>query len=674
MSVYWSYLAIIVLLAVIMGLLTRQNQQRHEISDLLKERDRARLLWNHFPGLVTEICPDGTIMGAGSGVYIEGTEALVEGRAVQSLLQGEALEVFESNLAQANRQKAPVSYYLTVDRPDGRMYFRNQLVPVVRNQTIHSLLIISSDITELKDAEAQLQAEKESVEFAYQAKRRFLANMSHEIRTPLNGMLGALGLLGDTSLSPIQRSHLSNLQQGADHLLAIVNDVLDVSRIESGHLQLSYEQFDLVAMSQRVLGIVQAKAAEKRLALQMFMDEDLPAQVEGDPLRLSQVLMNLLNNAIKFTDTGHVILRIVKPDSATDMIRFTVEDSGFGIDPDKAPYLFDEYSEAHDERSRALGGTGLGLNICKRLTEAMGGSIGVASSPGVGSCFWVNLPLPTRVMHRKDCAEPRFPDATLWVADSYAVNRSLVMGVAARMGMKVKGFDRLRDLMAALTSTTPDILVMSRRFYTAPDMLMHYQRLGSAKLCVTCDESLADGWQPSAELVSASWAWPLDQRQLSAILKRVLGADASNRVITPFDDQSGSPGVGGLNLLSVLLVEDNPVNQKVLEQMLTKLGCRVAVRASGVEAIEYLQNNPGPDLVIMDRYMPGMDGITAMRQIHEMPDYQSLPVLALSGDTQPEQKRAFLDAGATDYLVKPVSLDQLKRTLAPFRTAHRRVG
>lgn len=670
---YWTYVIIIALLAAVMVLLTRLSQQRISLADLQREKDRADILWKHFPGVVAEIRPDGTIMSAGTGIHTPGADRLFKGEQVQSFLSGEALSTFSQRLKESVVSRQPVSYCLCVDAGDTIVHLRNELVPITRDGRVKSLLIISSDITELKEAEEKLKTEKAIAESGYEAKRRFLASMSHEIRTPLNGMLGALSLLGGTPLSPHQKSYLHNLQQGADHLLAIVNDALDVSRIESGHLQLVREEFDLLALAQRVLGIVQGKASEKRIALQLFCDDDVPGRVVGDPLRVSQILINLLNNALKFTDKGHVILRLVKSDKDGDDIRFSVEDTGSGIELSRAPYLFDEYSAAHDERSRALGGTGLGLNICKRLVEAMGGNIGVASTPGTGSCFWMNIPLTATHEGVEISTDLKFRDRTLWVADSYAVNRSFVMGVAGRMGMNVRGFDRLRDCISALLVDKPDVLVLSRRFFTAPDMQLQYDSLGDVKLCVSCDESFSENWQPPSELVRGAWAWPIDHRHLSSLLGRVLETEpAGDQVIRPSGTESKQVVRSSLYLLQVLLVEDNPVNQKVLEQLLKRQQCQVIVRSSGIEAIEYLTNNAGTELVIMDRHMPGIDGIETMRRIHALPGYETLPVVALSGDALEEQKLEFLQAGAIDYLLKPVSPQRLKQLVDSFRSEHRR--
>jgi len=676
---YWLYLSLAALLAIVILLLAKLQQQRQILYEHRRDRTRSRLIWQHFPGVLVEIRPDGTVINASTGLDIKGVDKLIPGRTIQSLLRGEALHTFLCSLESAVSEECIVRFYLTVESGEGVLHFRNQLVPVKRGGRLQSLLMISSDISELTASEAQLEEQRREAVASIDAKRRFLANMSHEIRTPLNGMLGSIGLLESTPMSGQQKAHLNNLQQGADHLLAILNDVLDLSKIESGRLQLTEEQFDLRELLQRVVGIVYARASEKRLALQLFVDDDIPDQVIGDPLRISQILINLLNNAIKFTDKGHVILRVVRPPHEKTAFRFTVEDTGIGIDPAKAPFLFEEYSEAHDERSRALGGTGLGLNICKRLTEAMGGTIGVVSSPDIGSCFWLVLPLQSVSVTSDRALQTLHEGKVLWVADSFAVNRTLVIAVAGKLGMTVRGFDRLRDLISTLALEKPDVLVISRRFFSAPDMLLQYRLLDEVKVCVTCDESNAEGWVPPADLVCATWAWPLDQRRMGAILSRTLAGKMSpDTVITPFtlndDTAISTPEVENSLPLNVVLVEDNPVNQKVLFHMLQKLNCQVVCRDNGLEALEYLENNSGTDLVIMDRHMPGIDGIETMRRIHLQPQYATLPVVALSGDAMAEQQKEFLDAGATAYLVKPVNPKDLNALLDTFRKERRHVG
>ncbi|MEK9765724.1 MAG: histidine kinase dimerization/phospho-acceptor domain-containing protein [Thalassolituus sp.] len=367
MQEYWLYAAVTLLIAVIIALLSKLAQQRDELYEAQQESRRSRLLWDRYPGVVVEIRPDGTVIRI-SSADISGLNEAANGRRVQDLLSGQSRSVFQASLAQALETFAPVQYELTAKGSGGQeLWFRNELIPVLINGHLKSLLIVASDITDLHLIQSELTRQKEMAERQSEVKSRFLANMSHEIRTPLNGMLGVMALLEATPLTPRQRSHFDTLQQGADHLLAIVNDVLDLSRIESGNLVLTHESFDLSELLHRVAAIVHAKASEKRLALQLFIDDDVPEYVRGDPLRLSQILLNLLNNAVKFTDRGHVILRVVVPSADRDTLRFSVEDTGIGIEAAKAQHLFGEYALAHGDVSEALGGTGLGFMDCRQF-------------------------------------------------------------------------------------------------------------------------------------------------------------------------------------------------------------------------------------------------------------------------------------------------------------------
>jgi len=594
-----------------------------------------------------------------------------------------------------------------------------------------SLIITLTDITQAHNERLRLQNALQRAESVSGAKGRFLASVSHEIRTPLNAMQGMLTLLSDSSLNPRQRSQLNTLQQSADHMLAIVNDVLDLSKIESGRLTLHQERIDLHALAQRVVGMVQARAAEKRLPLQVFIEDTLPVWGQGDPLRITQILINLLNNAIKFTEQGHVTLSL---SASAKGVCFKVEDTGIGIPESMAQCLFEEYQCGDEDDLRRMGGTGLGLNICRRLTQAMGGQIGVTSQTGQGSVFWVELPLlmadaeeavnkaADKALDRSDMtgnglnidtdkpgkrvAQHSSDDSpgrghALWVADSYAVNRTLVISLAERLGLETRSFDRLRDLNRALESGVPALLVMSRRFFDAPDMVDNRTRLlerADVTVLVSCDESNADGWQAPPE-VGYSWAWPVDHRALTETFRRLLmiqqsratlssvpltqvrqeGSHLSDAPESATGHQAGHQATtSGISTCesndteptpNVMLVEDNPVNRKVLQKLLESYGCHVTALDDGAAVMGALEVQY-PDLIIMDRYMPILDGITVTRQLHAHPSYSSIPVIALSGETDPRQQAIFIEAGAQDYLLKPVRPEELKALVQRLKAGH----
>lgn len=658
MSWYWLILLIVVFL-VLLGLVSAiAIQLRQELESRNSEHLRLRTLWNQFPGIVTEIRPDGTIIGIGESAapYLNGR--VPEGNNVCDYLAGEAKTAFTGALARALETREPQMY--EVIAPDGNgnpCSFTNRLLPVLADQRVTSLLILSLDRTEMHKVEAELTLQKTAAEGASAAKSRFLASMSHEIRNPLNSVAGMVTLLGATSLEPRQRQYLNTLQQAADHLLGIVNDVLDLSRIEAGKLELSEEEFDLPDLAQHVTSMMHHQASEKRLAMQLFIADDTPVQVWGDALRVRQILMNLLSNAVKFTEQGHVILKVSCSETG---IRFAVEDTGMGIESERARSLFEEYGTVHGKISLDQGGTGLGLNICKRLTEAMGGYIGVLSTPEVGSCFWVDLPLRRAGgLLFSESMPQEYHQNTLWVADSFAVNRTLVAAVARRLGMSVRGFDRLRDLLNALENDKPDILVMSRRFFLAPDTQAHTGLIsGTAmKVAVSCDETFSEDWRAPADLVHESWSWPLDQRELSLILTRLLEGPSGEQTDLPPTD---TPQL----TLNVLVTEDDPVNLKIAEHFLRNIGCEVMTAVSGEEALARLAENNLPDLIIMDRHMPGIDGLETTRRIRADSRYDGIPVIALSADVMPEQQAEFIAAGAAGALSKPLRPEELRDLIA----------
>lgn len=671
MSWYWLTVIAVIFLVICGTLAAVAIQLRQELEDKTADYARLRTLWDNFPGVVTEARIDGTITHISASVLQGLPAAHVQGSNIRDHLDAQGYAAFVTARDALLKTQESQTYDLRVERKDGAvMRLANRLLPIIRDGRVASLMILSLDRSEVLKVEEELMNQKEIAEGASAAKSRFLASMSHEIRNPLNSMMGMLTLLGATRLEARQRHYLTTLQQASDHLLGIVNDVLDLSRIEAGKLELTDEVFDLPDMAQHVASMMHHQASEKRLALQLFISDDVPVQVRGDALRVRQILMNLLSNAVKFTSAGHVILRLT---SSQTGVRFTVEDTGVGIESERARNLFEEYGTVHGRLSLDQGGTGLGLNICKRLTEAMGGYIGVLSTPGIGSCFWVDLPLnPCGSELFRDALPQEFHQRTLWVADSFAVNRTLVVSVARRLGLSVRGFDRLRDLLGALGSEVPDVLVMSRRFYMAPDTqsnlaLLQQQGL---RIAVSCDETFSEDWKAPREVVSECWSWPVDQRELAAIFSRMLDARSD-------DAASAVPELPDQVNLKVLLVEDDKVNRTIADHMLRKLGCSVVMAISGEEALERLATESGIDLVLMDRHMPGIGGLEATRRIHALAGFEKLPVLALSADVMPEQQAEFIAAGAAGYVTKPLRPEELRATLArwmPLREAHSHKG
>ncbi len=372
----------------------------------------------------------------------------------------------------------------------------------------------------------QASDEKAEAEAASHAKSRFLANMSHEIRTPINAIMGMAYLLSRTPLTSRQREHLDTLRRSSQHLLGVVDDVLDFSKIESGKMQVESVSFSLSNVLERAMGFTEQRAMEKGLQLRLHIDEGIPAQLSGDPLRLVQILVNFIANAVKFTERGQVDLRVTLEEATTHdaLLCFNVSDTGIGMTPEQAGHLFQSFQQADSSITRRYGGSGLGLAICKELATLMNGEVGVESELGVGSTFWFRSRFP---LGKVPALEP---------AQEGAISEVVMAGIRGRR---------------------------------------------------------------------------------------------------------------------VLVVDDNPVNQEIICEILTEEGLLVHVASNGQEAVDLVV--PGAfDLVLMDMQMPVLDGLAATRILRSTPGLEALPILAMTANAMREDREACLAAGMNDHLSKPI--------------------
>ncbi len=575
------------------------------------------------------------------------------------------------------------------------------------------VMMFIQDTSERFEELQQLRQDKLAAEQSNNAKSRFLANMSHEIRTPMTGLLGMVSLMEQTPLDEEQQGYQRVIHSSSEHLLAIINDILDISKIDAGKLSIEQEEFDLHELVQSLLDMVSAKAQEKRLTLQSFVDDKLPQQLIGDPMRIRQILMNYLNNAIKFTEQGHVLLRavLIRDRDSNVAIRFSVEDTGIGIGASRAVALFEEYSFAHGRISTEAGGTGLGLSICQRLAKLMDGKVGVVSTPGSGSNFWFDVSLP--VAFRADVPRPSEPGSVsgdMWICDDQRVHRTLLASVARSMNMLAREFSSTAKVLEALQQNPPPaVLVMSQQCWRESDDNFRLQ-LSQRRLLVAMTSS--DGiWEPRDVLlqqgIRACWEWPMSQANVKSLLRRLLVAtpeqlitrghlfnggersaslpaaepgmamqkslplDQPHQTQVP-DAAAPVPDAGLLEGCRVLLAEDNPVNQKVASQMLKRLGCEVELAVDGLQAVA-ITAEQSFELVLMDCHMPNMDGLEASRKIRQreqQQDQSPLLIVALSADVMADRKGACEAAGMNGYLAKPIRLEDLKRELPVFLAAH----
>jgi PAS domain S-box-containing protein len=559
----------------------------------------------------------------------------------------------------------------------------NYIPDIDERGAVKGVFMLVSDVTELKETELHLQEVNEELvvardraEAASRAKSEFLANMSHEIRTPMNAIIGLARLLEEAPLAPRERGYLHKIQFATQSLLSLVNDVLDFSRVEAGQLVLEHAHFNLQHILDSISVMLSGSAADKGVELVYDIDPALPTGLAGDPMRLQQVLLNLISNAIKFTAQGEVVLTVrpasgmPRPGDRALLVEFVVRDTGIGIAPEQQAGIFDAFSQVDSGTSRKFGGAGLGLAICRQLADMMGGAISVSSAPGRGAEFLFACPL--------ECAEAAevAPAAagkalSVLVVDDNASVRQALHAAGSSFGWQMACAAGAAQALSLLQERHYDLLLLDRDMpgTDGPALLLQLpDGLALPPVLMMTSEHLATtlGQQSAALGLAGVLAKPVSPARLLERVSALLAGDqATAGVLTQLEH---SPLHGRLADMRILLVEDNEINQEVAQYMLLHAGATVEVAANGKLAVELLSAAPERyDVVLMDVQMPVMNGYDATREIRSL-GLLTLPIIAMTANVLEDDRRRAAEAGMNAHVAKPIDVEELIAVLTRLVT------
>jgi PAS domain S-box-containing protein len=641
--------------------------------ELKEAEERARSLFESQSDLIVLRDPDGCITFV-NDAYCELAQqprhALIGSHfALDILEQGEA--AFEASGTRIHDQK--------IATPLGARWiaWREGLVRTDAGQPA-DLQCVGRDVTDRTESERAIGEARDQADAANRAKSRFLAMASHEIRTPLNGIIGMSGLLLDTALTPEQMTYAKAVKTSGDALLALIEELLDYSKIEAGKIDLEHRAFALTALIEDITELLAPRAQTRKLEIAAYVDERLPAEVIGDAARLRQVLLNLAGNAIKFTSTGGVAL-MVEPGMRPNEISFLVRDTGIGIAAEAQSRIFREFEQADDRIARSYGGTGLGLSISERIVKRMGGRITLESKPGAGSTFEVSVPLAAAA--GDPLAQPAFaaPDLTgqsIMLVAPQSIEASLVARRLQRWGGQTCMVSDIGVAQALLPERSWHAVLLDRALGAGDiELLGETARAHATQRIVMFTPATRHELQLSSSSAFTGYlVKPLRAASLAARLTaapEIVAPNLAGDSLIEASEASETPAIVPARGLSILVAEDNEINALLMRSLLTRLGHHAVITTNGEEALESwlaAKSAGAPyDLVLMDIQMPQLDGIETTKQIRGreagQPGHRT-PILALTANTLVEDRYACFEAGMDGFLIKPLDLEKLADALA----------
>ncbi len=662
---------------------TDRVEAREALQEVARKNSLVRSLINGTEDMIFFKDGEGKYQGCNYryAEFLGRTEEEIVGKTDEDLVGKERAAAYRKTDIEALTSWDPVKFDEWVVDSEGRRRLWETVKTVFRHvESDHlGLLGVVRDVTERKEAEERMRDLAERAERATRMKSAFLANMSHEIRTPMNGVLGMTEILLDTELTSEQSGYLRIIRSSGESLLGVLNDILDISKIEAGHLELEEVSFDL---NEQVLGAVALfshSAVEKGSELMVDLRPEVPRGVIGDPTRLRQVLSNLVGNSVKFTQDGEILVSVSVEDGDDDFanVRFSVKDTGVGIPKEKQDAIFQEFTQADSSTTREYGGTGLGLTISRHLVSLMGGGLQLESSEGEGSDFFFTIKLP---IDKEFAPLPEAGDRVdltgvkVLIVDDLETNRRIFRDFLENAGARVQTVDgavAALNLLRTVQEEDPfdfailDLLMPGRDgFQLAEDIRLDPDLRDLPLMILTSSNRPGDRKLASRLRVNGFHQKPVSRADLLRAVNVILqerdegepgpkAAGDGEEAPAPTTSQELTEG------LEVLVAEDNLVNQQVAMGLLQRWGCEVRVAANGLEALEALEEKL-PDLILMDVQMPEMDGLEATEQIRRDRRFSKIPIVALTAHVLPEERQKCEDVGMDDYVPKPFKPGELR--------------